>query len=411
MKKLFLIIATTLMTATVWAQSPQLITVKGKTKEGKNLYLQYYKGTAQDRIESLEYQEVNELKADNKKKQNTINDLQYQLNKANKTIKELNEKTDGAGDSNQIAELEEQLSQKQRDLEQLNDSLQILIQQLSSLQTENENLQRQNAILNEENAQLRQKKSRLAMSPVIGVEAGMGGVLLSKSSLNNPWEKALSWNKQVDIYFGTGSLSEGLPLSVEAGIGFRNLPMKAGFVNYMASGIIQDCDGDQYQPIFDNCSEKLTINCLEVPVRICIGQPDKNKVSVYGKLGVTPSFILASKLTNTYSKTGFYPQWNVTIEDVEELGFNSEEGNENMTSSRRFNVWGNVAFGAYVPLSSSILFNIGAKLDCPILTTGNFKPTSNMSLLLPDGYPIGLERYNGRMLIPSLQAGVVYSLR
>ena len=100
MKKLVLIIAATIMTTAAWAQS-QLQTVKGKTKDGKSINVQYYKGTAQDFIESVKYQLVDELKADNKSKQNSINDLQSQLNKANKRIDNLNDQLKKAGNAGQ----------------------------------------------------------------------------------------------------------------------------------------------------------------------------------------------------------------------------------------------------------------------------------------------------------------------
>lgn len=415
MKKIFLIIVTTIMTTTAWAQS-QLQTVKGTTKDGKRINVQYYKGTAQDRIESVEYQLVNELQVENKNKQNTINDLQYQLNKANKNIDNLKEQLKKSGNSEQISTLNNQLNEKQGEIDQLNEQIEQLNKQLGSLQNENARLRRQVDSLNDINLQLKQKKNRVAMSPVIGVEGSMGSVFLSK--LSNPWEKVLSWDKQVAVYYGSGRLSEGFPISIEAGLGFRSLPMKASFDHYQASDIIQDHDGDDYRPIFDNCSETLTLNCLEVPVRLCIGQPDNNKVSVYTKLGVTPSFVLFANMANgSYTRKGYYEQWNVTFEEIDELDFfnNWGEGKSNMIATRKFNLWGNAAFGAYVPLSSSILFNVGAKLDYPIMKIGTFtcdegsniSGTNNKSLLLP----AGLESYNGRMLIPSLQAGVVYTVR
>ena len=365
----------------------------------------------------MKYQLVDELQAENTSKQTTINDLQYQLNRANKNIDNLKEQLKKSGNSEQISTLNNQLTEKQEEIDQLNEQIEQLNKQLGNLQNENRRLQKQVDSLNDINLQLKQKKNRVAMSPVIGVEGSMGSVFLSKSNLSNPWEKVLSWDKQVAVYYGSGRLSEGFPISIEAGLGFRSLPMKASFDHYQASDIIQDHDGDDYRPIFDNCSETLTLNCLEVPVRLCFGQPDNNKVSIYTKLGVTPSFVLFANMANgSYTRKGYYPDWNVTFEEIDELDFfnNWGEGKSNMIATRKFNLWGNAAFGAYVPLSSSILFNVGAKLDYPIMKRGTFTSEeegdvsgADKSLLLPPG----LESYNGKMLIPSLQAGVVYTVR
>ena len=405
MKKIFLIMATTLMATTAWAQS-QLQSVKGKTKDGKSINVQYYKGTAQDYIESVKYQLVDELKADNKTKQSTINELQSQLNKANKKVDELKDKLKNLGTGNNpCTELQEQLDQRQSELDQLNEQLNNVNAQLNEANAENERLRKQVEALQAENTRLSLNKQRPSRSHFVGVEGSMGGVVLfgDINSSPNPWEKALSWNKQAAVYYGTDRLLEDYPISLEAGLGFRSLPLKAT-INKV-SGKIEDCDGDLYEPNFGDCLEKLTMNCLEIPVRVCWGQPDNSKVAIYTKLGLTPSFILSSSLAQTYSNSGRYPQWNVTFENIEELGFtNVDEVNEVTPKDRKFNLWGNAAFGAYVPLNSSLLFNVGAKLDCPILSTGTFRSKESK---LPNEFSVN---YNSRMLIPSLQAGMVYKL-
>ena len=413
MKKIILFIATTIMVSSTWGQSQQLQTIKGTTKDKKRIEVQYYKGATQDYIESVKYQLVDELNAENKNKQNSINDLQYQLNKANKTISNLNEQLKNADNSDQFAALSNQLNEKQGEIEQLNEQIDELNAQLTDAKAENDKLRRQLDSIKAVNLQLSQNKNRSAKSPIVGVEANIGSVLLSSSNLSDPWEKALTWNKQAALYFGTDRLTEDFPISIEVGVGFRSLPMSAKIEKYETSGGFQaDCDGQSYQPkyTFNNFTEKITMNCLEVPVRLCIGQPNKDKVSVYAKLGVSPSFVLSSKLANgAYTKKGYYPDWNVTFEEIEELGFfnNGGDESEDVTPNKRFNLWGNAALGAYVPLGSSLLFNVGAKLDYPIMTIGSFN-TDGDNLHFPDG---GLLQYDRRMFIPNLQAGLVYTLK
>lgn len=412
MKKIILFIAMTILVSTAWGQSQQLQTIKGTTKDKKRIEVQYYKGATQDYIESVKYQLVDELNAENKNKQNSINDLQYQLNKANKTINNLNEQLKNAANSDQFAALSNQLNEKQGEIDQMNEQIGDLNAQLNDAKAENDKLKRQLDSIKAVNFQLSQNKNRSAKSSIVGVEANIGSVLLSSSDLCNPWEKVLTWSKQAAVYFGTDRLTESFPVSIEVGVGFRSLPVSAKIEKYETIGGSQtDCDGQNYQPkyTFNNFTEKITMNCLEVPVRLCIGQPNKDKVSVYAKLGVSPSFILSSKLSNSaYAKKGYYPNWNVTFEEIEELDFfnNGGDGSEDV-SNKRFNLWGNAALGAYVPLGSSILFNVGAKLDYPILTVGSFNADGD-KLYFPDG---GLLQYDGRMFIPNLQAGLVYTLK
>lgn len=407
MKKIILSIATTIMVTTSWSQSQQLQTIKGTTKDKKHIEIQYYKGATQDYIESVKYQLVDELNTENKNKQNNIYDLQYQLNKANKTIDNLNKQLNDLDKSDQFETLSKQLDEKQSEIDQLNEQLGNLNAQLNDAKAENDKLKRQLDSIKAVNLQLSQNKHHSTKSPIIGVEAKVGSVLLSKNSLNDSWEKALSWNKQVAVYFGTARLSQNLPLSIEIGVGFRSLPMKSRIKQYSPLNSIQDCDGDTYQLIFDDYSERITMNCLEVPVRLCIGQPNKDKVSVYAKLGVSPSLILSSKLDYGYhTKKGYYPNWNVTLEEIGELGFTNHEGNgsEIITPDKRFNLWGNATLGAYIPLGSSLLFDVGAKLDYPIMTTGSFATD-------PDSLPFPGGLLDNRMFIPNLQAGLVYTLK
>ena len=57
MKKLFLILIVTAITSTAWSQS-QLSTVRGKTKDGKTVKVEYYQGAVEDVIKSVKYQLV-----------------------------------------------------------------------------------------------------------------------------------------------------------------------------------------------------------------------------------------------------------------------------------------------------------------------------------------------------------------
>ena len=411
MKKLILIIVTSIMATTAWAQTQQLITVKGKTKDGKSINVQYYKGNAQDYIESVKYQLVDELKTENKNKQNVINDLTSQLNKANKRIDNLNEQIKKSGNSGQNTELQEQLDQKQGEIDQLNEQLNQLNAQMNALREENEKLKRQNDSIKAANLRLSQNKSRQPKSPVIGVEFGMGSVLMSQSSLDSHWNKELTWNKQAAIYFGTDRLMQNFPLLIEAGIGFRSTPMAATMDKHQISHI--DTDGDPCLLLIENLSEKLTANFLEVPIRVCFGQPNQNKVSVYGKVGVTPGYLISANLTNTdYTRQGKYQEWNVTLQNINELGYfnNDGENTQKLEAENKFALWANAIVGAYVPLSSSILFNVGAKLDYPIIRPNTFSFGSTNTKENTPSLPAGVEQYKGSLFIPSLQAGLVYRL-
>ena len=129
MKKLFLILIMTATVATAWAQS-QLSTVRGKTKDGKTIKVDYYKGTVEDVIQSVKYQLVDELQADKKDLQSRANTLQTKLDAANKQVKELQKRLEDCGDVNEIKRLKTQLAEKENTITGLRKDIATLNKQL-----------------------------------------------------------------------------------------------------------------------------------------------------------------------------------------------------------------------------------------------------------------------------------------
>ena len=526
MKKLFLILIMTATVATAWAQS-QLSTVRGKTKEGKTIKVDYYKGTVEDVIQSVKYQLVDELQANVKDLQGKTKTLQTKLDAAEKQVKDLQKQLSGGGGnsgeeqrlrnqlsekekevkklkndinslnsqiealqkddlSETVASLREQLTEKEAtissvnkqvvklnaDVVQLNKDKEALNQQIEMLSQQGDNtkeIQRLNKQVEEKDTKIRQldaqiarnefvidslKKNKIvvvptdkdqqiqelrtqiatkdatinnlrkdlancgkgiikpAKTPVIGLEVGFGPAFPG-SSVAEPWAKEVKSCLQADVYFGTARLSESFPISVEAGLGFRKFGMAARLNEYNTTLDAVDADGDSYQAIyaFDGLEESLSLSYFDIPIRLCFGQPAKDRVTAYAKLGLTPSIKVGSTFEGKgkYSLKGYYPQWDVTIENVEPLGFGSDMDCYNGVEPeiKGFNLWGNVAFGAYVPFKGSpVVLNAGVKLDYPFMGFGSFNTVNN----LPDG-KAGLLQNGGKVIIPSVEVGLVYTLK
>lgn len=519
MKKLFLILLMTATVATAWAQS-QLSTVRGKTKDGKTIKVDYYKGTVEDVIQSVKYQVVDEL-------QTKVNGLQTKLDAANKQVKDLQKRLESCGDINEINRLKKQLTEKENTIKSLNKDINALNKQLADCGkgddqseliaelrkqiTENANtissLNSRVVGLNKDVVQLNKDKEELRKqldacggqtdcdevrkqltkqlegkenqikslnvqiakdkrvidslkqlvvvvpddglikelrkeivskdaqinqlnkdletcrkgvnhvakpvpTPVIGLEVGFGPAFPG-SSVSEPWAKEIKSCLQADVYFGSARLSESFPVSVEAGLGIRKFGMAARLNEYATTLDAVDADGDSYKAIyaFDGLEESLSLTYFDIPIRLCFGQPAKERVTVYAKLGLTPSIKVASTFEGkgTYSLKGYYPQWDVTLENVEPLGFGSDmdcyEGVEPEVGG--FNLWGNLAFGAYVPFKGSpVVLNAGVKLDYPFMSIGTI-PTADK---LPNGQS-GLLQNGGKVVIPSIEVGLVYTLK
>ena len=417
MKKIFLIIVMTSIVATTWAQ--QLSTIRGKTKDNKTLTVQYYPGTFEDRIESVKYQVVDELQNNVKTLQNNVKDLQNRLDAANKQVKQLSNDLKKSSSNGQVdPAFQQQLEAKEAEVALLTSQIDSLGAQLLIVNKEKAVLQlRLDSVTNAFSREQDTKESPSVSAHYIGIEAGIGPTLMG-SGLNAPWAKDITWDKQLALCFGTKRFAESLPLSAEVGIGIHQLPISARIYQYdeKTEGWI-DNDGDvctaHYS--FDNLNERLTTTIIGIPIRLCIGQPFKGKTKVYAKLGVTPSLVVASKFSREgkYSLKGEYPQWDVTLENIEELGFHTNAEFDGIPAkvkaSGPFNLWGNFALGTYIPIGSSISVNAGIKIDYPITGTANYETTDGSNLNI-QGWD-GLLNTQQKNLIASFEIGLVYNLK
>ena len=430
MKKLFLILMMTGLTAAAMAQS-QLSTVRGKTKDGKNIKVQYYKGTVEDVIQSVSYDLVDEL-------QNKTKKLQSDLDAAKKEIKSL--QAAGGGDSSEVRNLRKKVKDYEKEVAKLEKQIMDLKKQVSggdadssdSHEEELADLQRQvaekdktigelNTVLDACNVKLKDMEQVInelkgvtlpPASPVVGAAVGFGPALIGKST-PEVWAKDVNWAMLFEVYYGTGNLTGAFPLSLEAGLGLRNFKMSASLAEYTTTFNSNDIDGDIFQPhySYNDLEEKLKLTYLDIPVRVCISQPLKDRVTVYAKLGLTPSFKIGSnfKGNGTYSLEGYYPQWDVTIQNVDVLGFgeNMECYNDYKPEVKSFMLWGNVALGAYMPFKDTpVELNAGVKFDFPLTKVGT-APDGNF---IP-GISAAVLSNGGKATIMSLQLGAVYNLK
>ena len=474
MKKLFLILIMTATVATAWAQS-QISTVRGKTKDGKTIKVDYYKGNVEDVIQSVKYQVVDELQADKAKLQAEKKTLEDKLKNCADPAEIQRLKKQVTEKDNKIKKLEKELedckkptpnpskddcTELQQQIDELDATVKSLSKRVTSLNTEVSQLKEDTASLNKQLAecrknvdcgkqieelqqQVKDKNARISQleaqikdkesainrlnkeladckkgvaaptkTPVIGLEVGVGPAFPG-SSIAEPWAKEVKSCLQADVYFGSARLSESFPVSVEVGLGFRKFGMAARLNEYNTTLDAVDADGDSYKAIyaFDGLEESLSLTYFDIPIRLCFGQPAKERVTAYAKLGLTPSIKLGSTFEGTgkYSLKGYYPQWDVTLENVAPLDFGSDmdcyEGVE--PELKGFNLWGNVAFGAYVPIKGSyVVINAGVKLDYPIMGIGTINTTNT----LPDG-KAGLLQNGGKVVIPSVEVGLIYTLK
>lgn len=442
MKKILFIAFLALSFANLYAQS-ELIVVRGETMDGKKIRVDYYKGKSKDLIEKVEYQVVEELNAQVKEYQQQINEYSKTVSdlkkdkKANEsTIAKLNQRITALNDS--LALMEQRCKEQQVNLELYRTQLKTyqskdsVIDQMTSNDEEflavidsltkiNEHLSREiaNCSKNMSNLQTDLVTPRVAYS--VGIDVGLG-VSLFTNKMNDFWNKNNTSNQHISVYFQTGSLLNKLLLSVGIGVGFDNMPIKAQF-NYYSVTIADmvDNDGDNYDLTMSYYDVKETgsLNYINIPVFVTIGQPYPNKLSLYAKLAIVPMINMnkTATFTGTYTSTGYYKQWDVTIHDIPELGFLTDEKFDEKVDLgvNTFVLSGSLSAGVYIPLcnlnknpnGSNFVFKGGVRLDCtfiPIVkqVSNDFSESTIQYLGAHNSFE------NSNVISPIVEIGLVY---
>jgi len=446
MKKLFLILI--MISAALFVQAQSLSTVRGKTRDGKTVEVKYYHGTISDQIESVQYQVVDELQARINTLQSESKSLQNRLDAANAELRLLRSQVDG-GNANAEG-LRQEIAAKSATIESLNEQKASINGELLLLEAQKLELQarydslliKQQSLEDEKQALLNEKQSwederqsllakpnpepkvvvvqageRPEKTPVVGLELGVGPVFMG-NSVDDSWAKDMRLGGRAAVYFGTPRLSESFPVSIEVGLGLRRFTMAAhkdaAYDTLMNSNDINGIDFHAYLST-KNLKEQLALTYLDIPICLCFGQPAKDRVSAYFKFGVTPSINMISNLnaSGTYILEGDYESLEIQFgpeNPIPELGYGNGDYYEKATLDiSRFNLWGNAAFGVYVPFKGThLLLNAGVKADYSILSIGKVSVGQYVGTPLRKS---GILNDGGKVLIPSVEMGLVYTIK
>ena len=358
-------------------------------------------------------QQISDLKKNANLLNEQINGLKSQLTQKNDSINVLKGKLAQGGGNKPVVTvvnvsdttINKRAYQRLRDSIATQDvAIRSLNKQLDECDKRVDNLQKQVDGMSKDGTTM----PKPAKTHSIGLEGGAGpAFMLDKMTAG--WSKGVkpAWN--VTLYYGTPRLADNFPISIEAGLGIRGLSFVMRHNASVGTKDAVDADGDSFQAIYTygELSEKLKLTYFDIPIRLCIGQPASDRVTAYFKLGITPSIKVSSKFDGegTYSLKGYYPQWDVTLENIPELGFGNDIDcykDDAEPNVRKFVLWGNVAVGVYVPFGKSgLVFNGGVKLDYPFMSLIKANDDSSCQM----------ENIAGKTVIPSLNIGLTYTIK
>ncbi len=111
--------------------------------------------------------------------------------------------------------------------------------------------------------------------------------------------------------------------SISLGIGLTNYRSSYG-LSYEHSVLTTDVDGDEVliTETLDNMNETQSLKFLDIPLQFGFEYSLSYKLDAYLSLGATYGFNLKAKYNNevTVTRTGYYDEWNVLINDVDVEG-------------------------------------------------------------------------------------------
>ncbi len=172
------------------------------------------------------------------------------------------------------------------------------------------------------------------------------------------------------------------PVSLGIGLGISNYKFKATFSNFEETlEGLTDIDNDRYNAIcsYKDVKENVSLLYLDIPIVLSIGQPRVHRIGAYCKIGITASINLQNKFKGEgkYNISGYYPEWDVVIHDVDELNFRSDAScyEDADYKVNKLVLWGNLAGGVYLPLSkikegkdARYILKLGARCDYSLNT-------------------------------------------
>ncbi len=267
----------------------------------------------------------------------------------------------------------------------------------------------------------RKAKDNYKSAPSIAVSYASGLPFLFTNIMKSGiWDKTNTMSNQLSIIYEQplGLVSLGL------GLGITNLKLKAGFSNYeeIINGLT-DADNDTYNAIcsYKDVKEDVSLLYMDIPIVLSFGQPRVHRVGAYCKIGITASINLQNKFKGEgkYNISGYYPQWDVQIHDVDELNFKSDAPcYENADYKvNRFVLWGNLSGGVYLPISNikegkdaRFILKLGARCDYSLM------PISKQLEELYKGSNYRIKQSNilsgkgTRILSPGLEISFIFML-
>ena len=174
-----------------------------------------------------------------------------------------------------------------------------------------------------------------------------------------------------------GSLELGYTFSkyfgLSSGLGFISYRNQLKLANYQNEFTTIDSENEQYDMTVTgtDITEEQKIDLLTIPFCIHLRLPLSESMGLFVKSGINISIPINKKYTSsgTFSYKGYYSKYNVTFENLPDIGFPSDKSISN-TSDLKLNALyftPTVSGGLYFNLEPNIQINLAANYNATVL--------------------------------------------
>lgn len=179
-----------------------------------------------------------------------------------------------------------------------------------------------------------------------------------------------------------------------------------------------DIDYDDYvkETTISEISEKILINYFDIPIFLEFSNTNIDKIGFYGRVGVKVSFPFSKSLTSggyaTYE--GYYPQYDVLLYDIPELGFETKPIYTNTEITiNPVNISGFVSVGATYPLSNILIIKLGVNANFGLMEISKEKADDYENTKYDGNYNKLLGNPNAKTTTRSfgIEIGLIYNLK
>jgi len=206
-----------------------------------------------------------------------------------------------------------------------------------------------------------------------------GSTGISTIQNNNLSSDLWSYKSGLGYAFSVGyfrSISESF--LIKSGLGISSYSSTSSGNGEVSMQQLKDIDNDNYTESLTllNVENNVNLTYLSIPVILEFGNVNVSKLGFYIDFGVKYSFLVNDlyETKGSYTTKGTYDQWNVTLENVPELGFYTGKNVESNAKFKKsnFSLIGGV--GISIPLSGEVILKMGVAGNYGLYDIGNNPP-------------------------------------